>query len=161
MDEVRTGIGYDVHRLVAGRPLILGGVAFPESSVGLLGHSDGDVILHAIADALLGAAALGDIGRHFPDTDPAYAGADSHALLRAVAELLSASDWYPLNVDATLIAEEPRIAPRLQDMRSRIADALGIRPDQVGVKATTTEGLGFVGRAEGLACLAVATIGRP
>jgi 2-C-methyl-D-erythritol 2,4-cyclodiphosphate synthase len=158
MAEIRVGIGYDAHRLVQGRRMVLGGVTFEGSSVGLLGHSDGDVVLHAIADALLGAAGLGDIGLHFPDTDPRYAGADSKDILRAVAEKLRAAGFEPVNVDATLLAEEPRIGPRREEMRAAIAEALGIEPACVNIKATTNEGLGFVGRREGLACLAVAAV---
>ena len=153
----RIGQGFDVHALVPGRPLIIGGVTIPYAR-GLLGHSDADVLLHAIADALLGAAALGDIGRHFPPSDPRFAGADSGDLLREVARLLREAGWAPVNVDATLIAEAPRIGPHAAAMRERIAACLGLSPDAVGVKATTNEGMGFVGRGEGIAALATAAI---
>ena len=153
----RTGIGYDVHRFAAGRRLVLGGVEIAHER-GLEGHSDADVLLHAIADALLGAAALGDIGRHFPPSDPRFAGADSGDLLREVARLLREAGWAPVNVDATLIAEAPRIGPHAAAMRERIAACLGLPPDAVGVKATTNEGMGFVGRGEGIAALATAAI---
>lgn len=154
---MRIGYGYDVHRLVPGRPLVLGGVEIPYE-LGLAGHSDADVLLHAIADAVLGAAGLGDIGEHFPDTDPAWAGADSRLLLRRVARLASGAGWRVVNVDATLLAERPRIAPYREEMRRRVAGALGIEPIQVGIKATTNEGLGFVGRGEGMAAHAVALL---
>jgi 2-C-methyl-D-erythritol 4-phosphate cytidylyltransferase/2-C-methyl-D-erythritol 2,4-cyclodiphosphate synthase len=153
----RIGIGYDVHRLVAGRPLILGGVDVPWEK-GLEGHSDADVLLHAIKDALLGAAALGDIGRHFPDTDPAYKGASSLRLLAAVGEKLAAAGWRAANIDAVVIAEKPKLAPHIPAMNANIAAALGIDADCVNVKATTTEGLGFTGRREGIAAQAVAAI---
>ncbi|HWQ62067.1 MAG TPA: 2-C-methyl-D-erythritol 4-phosphate cytidylyltransferase [Negativicutes bacterium] len=153
----RIGIGYDVHRLVAGRPLILGGVDIPHER-GLEGHSDADVLLHAIKDALLGAAALGDIGRHFPDSDPAYKGASSLKLLAAVGEKLAAAGWRVHNIDAVVIAEKPKLAPHIQAMNANIAAALGIAAGHVNVKATTTEGLGFAGRREGIAAQAVAAI---
>jgi 2-C-methyl-D-erythritol 4-phosphate cytidylyltransferase/2-C-methyl-D-erythritol 2,4-cyclodiphosphate synthase len=153
----RIGIGYDVHRLVAGRPLIVGGVDIPWEK-GLEGHSDADVLLHAIKDALLGAAALGDIGRHFPDTDPAYKGASSLKLLAAVGEKLAAAGWRAANIDAVVIAEKPKLAPHIPAMNANIAAALGIAAGQVNVKATTTEGLGFTGRREGIAAQAVAAI---
>jgi 2-C-methyl-D-erythritol 2,4-cyclodiphosphate synthase len=154
---VRSGIGYDVHRLVEGRRLILGGVEIAHER-GLEGHSDADVLLHAIADALLGAAALGDIGRHFPPSDPRYAGADSRDLLRRVAALLAEAGYRPVNVDATVIAEAPRIGPHATAMRQAIAACLGLPPDAVSVKATTNERLGFAGRGEGIAALAVAVV---
>lgn len=156
---IRTGIGYDVHRLVAGRRLVLGGVEIP-FALGLDGHSDADVLLHAIADALLGASALGDIGRHFPPTDPAFKDADSLALLSSVRELLETADFAVVNVDATVIAEAPRLLPFVEEMRAAIAGALEVAVDQVGVKATTNEGMGFPGRGEGIAALAVATVSR-
>lgn len=155
----RVGIGYDVHRFADDRPLVLGGVAIPHER-GLAGHSDADVLLHAIADALLGAASLGDIGRHFPPSDPRWAGVDSQMLLRSVADLLRKAGWSPVNVDATLIAEAPRIGPHTGAMRAAIAGCLGVNADAVGVKATTNEGMGFVGREEGIAALAVALIER-
>ncbi|MFW6437821.1 MAG: 2-C-methyl-D-erythritol 4-phosphate cytidylyltransferase [Armatimonadota bacterium] len=154
---MRVGSGYDVHALAAGETLILGGVQF-ESEVGLVGHSDADVLFHAICDALLGAAALGDIGSHFPDSDPALKGADSAELTRSVAGILADAGWRPVNVDATVICERPKLAPEIDRMRRNIASALGIRPDAVSVKATTTEGLGFEGREEGIAAEAVVLI---
>jgi 2-C-methyl-D-erythritol 2,4-cyclodiphosphate synthase/2-C-methyl-D-erythritol 4-phosphate cytidylyltransferase len=156
---MRVGLGYDVHRLVEGRPLILGGVRVPHER-GLLGHSDADVLTHAVMDALLGAAALGDLGQHFPDTDPAYAGADSLELLRQVARKVADQGFRVLNVDAVVIAEQPRLARHLSAMRERLAEALGCPREEVGVKATTTEGLGFAGREEGLAAQAVCLIVR-
>jgi 2-C-methyl-D-erythritol 4-phosphate cytidylyltransferase/2-C-methyl-D-erythritol 2,4-cyclodiphosphate synthase len=153
----RTGIGYDVHRFAPGRRLVLGGVAIPHDA-GLDGHSDADVLLHAVCDALLGAAGLGDIGQHFPPSDPRFAGADSRDLLRKSARLVRAAGYAPVNVDATLIAEAPRIGPHVPAMRAAIAGCLGIDPGAVGVKATTNEGMGFVGRGEGIAALAVATV---
>jgi 2-C-methyl-D-erythritol 2,4-cyclodiphosphate synthase len=151
---MRIGHGFDVHAFADGRALILGGVNIPHDR-GLLGHSDADVVLHALADALLGAAALGDIGRHFPDTDPAYAGADSRVLLREVAARVAAAGWRTGNVDVTVIAQAPRLAPHIPTMAQNIAADLGIAPGQVNVKATTTEKLGFTGRGEGIACEAV------
>lgn len=156
---MRIGFGYDVHRLVEGRPLVLGGVTIPFDR-GLLGHSDADVLLHAIMDALLGAASMGDIGQHFPDTDPAFAGANSLQLLEQVGRLLAESGWAPVNLDTTLLCERPKLAPYREEMRRRIAAALRITPDQVGIKATTNEGLGFVGSGEGIAAYAVALIRR-
>lgn len=153
----RTGIGYDAHRFAANRRLVLGGVAIDHDR-GLAGHSDADVLLHAVADALLGAAALGDIGQHFPPTDERFRDADSQELLREVVRLVRAAGWAPSNVDATLIAEAPRIAPHVPLMRERIAAALGIATDAVGVKATTNEGMGAIGRGEGVAVLATATL---
>ncbi len=153
----RTGIGYDIHRLVAGRPLILGGVEISHP-MGLLGHSDADVLTHAIMDALLGAAADGDIGRHFPDSDPRWKGADSLALLRQVVARLAANGWRVGNVDATILAEAPRLAPHIATIRARLAEALGVPVTAVSVKATTVEGLGAIGRREGIAALAVATV---
>jgi 2-C-methyl-D-erythritol 2,4-cyclodiphosphate synthase len=153
----RTGIGYDIHRLVAGRPLILGGVEISHP-MGLLGHSDADVLTHAIMDALLGAVADGDIGRHFPDSDPRWQGADSLALLRQVVARLAANGWRVGNVDATILAEAPRLAPHIATMRARLADSMGIPATNVSVKATTVEGLGAIGRREGIAAMAVATV---
>lgn len=155
--SLRIGQGYDVHRLVEGRRLIIGGVEIP-SSRGLLGHSDADVLLHALSDALLGAAALGDIGRHFPDTDVRYAGADSRVLLRAVVEQVSARGFRVLNVDSTVIAQRPKLAPHVDAMVANIAADLGIRPEQVNVKAKTNEGIGHLGRAEGIAAHAIALL---
>ena len=151
---MRIGHGYDVHRLVEGRKLILGGVKIPFEK-GLLGHSDADVLTHAVMDALLGAAALGDIGKHFPDSDPAYKGADSLALAREVTNLLHAKNYRIGNVDATILAQAPKLAPHIPLMRENLALALGIPVDAVSVKATTEEGLGFTGNGEGIAAHAV------
>ena len=154
---MRIGHGYDVHRLTEGRRLILGGVdIFWEK--GLLGHSDADVLTHAVMDALLGAAGLGDIGRHFPDTDPAYAGADSLKLLEHVVKLLGERGFSVGNVDATVLAQRPKLAPHIPRMRENLARAMGAEPAQVNVKATTEEGLGFTGSGEGMAAHAVALI---
>ena len=155
--ETRIGTGYDVHRLVPGRRLVLGGVEI-EYEKGLLGHSDADVLLHAISDALLGAAALGDIGQHFPDSDPRYKGISSLKLLAHAGELLRSNGYEIGNIDATLIAERPKISPYKERMRKNIADALSIDPERVSVKATTEEGLGFTGRGEGIAAQAVCTL---
>jgi 2-C-methyl-D-erythritol 2,4-cyclodiphosphate synthase len=157
--SVRTGLGYDCHRFEAGRRLILGGVEVQHSH-GLAGHSDADVLTHAIIDALLGAAALGDIGQHFPDTDERYRDADSLELLRSTVELLSGSGYEVVNVDVTLIIERPRVAPLRERIRTSLAQALGVELDQVSVKATRGEGMGFVGREEGAAAMAVATVAR-
>lgn len=154
---MRIGSGYDVHRLVPGRRCIICGVDIPHDR-GLLGHSDADVALHALSDALLGAAALGDIGHLFPDTDPAYAGADSRVLLRHVVTLLRDRGYRVGNVDVTIIAQEPKMAPHITAMRENIAADLGIAVDSVSVKATTTERLGFTGRSEGIAAHAVALL---
>jgi 2-C-methyl-D-erythritol 2,4-cyclodiphosphate synthase len=151
---MRIGHGYDVHQLVAGRDLILGGVKIPHTK-GLLGHSDADVLLHAICDACLGAAGLGDLGRHFPDTDPRYKGIDSRDLLRHVEALLDERGWRLENMDSTIIAQAPRLAPHIPAMVTNIAADLGISADCVNVKATTTEKLGFAGREEGIAAHAV------
>ena len=159
MQGVRIGHGYDVHRLVEGRRLILGGVDIPWER-GLLGHSDADVLTHAVMDALLGAAGLGDIGRHFPDTDPAYAGADSLKLLAYVVALLRERGFTVGNVDATVLAQRPKLAPHIPQMRDNLARAMGVDPGQVNVKATTEEGLGFTGSGEGMAAHAVALIER-
>lgn len=153
----RFGMGYDVHRLVEGRKLILGGVEIPHS-MGLLGHSDADVLLHAISDALLGAAALGDIGRHFPDTDPAYEGADSRKLLARVAELIREKGYEVGNVDATIVAQRPKLMGFIPQMNGNIAEVLGVATDRVNVKATTEEKLGFTGSGEGISAYAVAGI---
>jgi len=154
---VRIGQGFDVHQLVPGRRLVMGGVEIAHDK-GLLGHSDADVLLHAICDALLGAAALGDIGKHFPDSDPRYKGIDSRELLRHVVRLLTQKGHRVVNVDATIIAEAPRMAPHIPAMVTNIAADLGIEPGGVNVKATTTEKLGFAGRGEGIAAQAVCLI---
>jgi 2-C-methyl-D-erythritol 2,4-cyclodiphosphate synthase len=159
MTSLRIGQGYDVHRYTDGDHVTLGGQKIPHSH-GVLAHSDGDVLLHAICDALLGAAALGDIGMHFPDSDPRWRGADSRAFVRHVRALLSDRGYRVVNVDATLIADAPRIGTHREAMRANIAADLGIDAGAVNVKATTSEGLGFVGRREGLACQAVALIAR-
>ena len=159
MTKLRVGHGYDVHRLVEGRALILGGVTVPFDR-GLLGHSDADVLTHAVMDALLGAAALGDIGKLFPDSDAAYAGADSMLLLRRVTALLREHGWQVGNVDATVVAQAPRLAPYIPDMRRRLAEAMGLDVDCVSVKATTEERLGFTGSGGGMAAHAVALIER-
>lgn len=151
---MRIGMGYDVHRLVEDRRLILGGVDIPYEK-GLLGHSDADVLLHAIMDAMLGAAALGDIGRHFPDTDPAYKGADSMVLLQACREKLRAAGYRVHNLDALICAQAPKMAPHIETMRANIARALALEVDTVNVKATTTERLGFVGDGSGISAYAV------
>ena len=154
---MRIGQGFDVHALVAGRKLIIGGVQIPYEK-GLEGHSDADVLIHAICDALLGAAALGDIGRHFPDTDPAYKGADSRVLLRAVAQKIAGAKLSVGNVDATIIAQAPRMAPHIGQMVANLSADLGVAPGAINVKATTTEHLGFTGRGEGIAAQAVALL---
>lgn len=159
MTKLRVGHGYDVHRLVEGRALILGGVTVP-FDLGLLGHSDADVLTHAVMDALLGAAALGDIGKLFPDSDAAYAGADSIALLERVTALLREHGWQVGNVDATVVAQTPKLAPYIPEMRRRLAEAMGLDVDCVSVKATTEERLGFTGSGEGMAAHAVALIER-
>ena len=151
---MRAGMGYDVHRLVEGRKLILGGVEIPYEK-GLLGHSDADVLLHSIMDALLGAAALGDIGKHFPDTDPAYEGASSMKLLEHVGELLEQNNYVIENIDATIIAQRPKMLPHIPQMRKNVARALGIEESQINIKATTEEGLGFTGSGEGISSQAI------
>ena len=156
---MRVGFGYDVHRLTEGRRLVLGGVEIPHER-GLLGHSDADVLLHAVADALLGAAALGDIGTHFPDTDPAWKGADSRMLLREVRALLERGGYRCGNVDATVVIERPRLSPYVDAMRTNVAECLGVGADRISVKATRGEGMGFAGREEGAAAYAVCTIVR-
>ena len=157
MQNFRIGHGYDVHRLVENRKLILGGVTVPYER-GLLGHSDADVLTHAVMDAVLGAAALGDIGRHFPDTDEAYRGADSIVLAAHVRDLLSARGYRVNNIDATVIAQRPKLAPYIDTMRDNLARVFGVDPDAVNVKATTEEKLGFTGSGDGIAAHAVATI---
>lgn len=154
---MRVGMGYDVHRLVPERDLIIGGVKISYEK-GLLGHSDADVLLHAIMDALLGAAALGDIGKHFPDNDPAYKGADSLILLGRVGEILSEEGYVIENIDSTIIAQKPKMAPHIEQMRRNISDTLGLDISRVNVKATTEEGLGFTGTGEGISAQAVALI---
>ena len=156
---MRIGHGYDVHRLVEGRKLILGGVDIPYEK-GLLGHSDADVLLHAISDAILGAIAEGDIGKHFPDTDPRYKGADSLKLLAHVMDLADSKGYRLGNLDATVVAQRPKLAPSIQRMRENIAAVLAAEPDRVNVKATTTEELGFAGRGEGIAAYAVVLMER-
>ena len=155
---MRIGSGYDVHRLAEGLPLWIGGVDIPHSH-GLVGHSDADVLLHAICDALLGAAALGDIGKHFPDTDPQYKGISSLKLLAHVGTLLSEHGYTIVNIDSTIVAQRPKMAPHIEQMRHNIASTLDIDIDRVSVKATTTEHLGFEGREEGISAQAVAMIG--
>lgn len=155
---IRIGHGYDVHRLVENRKLILGGAEIPNNNIGLLGHSDADVLLHAISDALLGAAALGDIGKHFPDNDDRYKNADSLILLEKVNSLLSSEGYSVVNVDATVLAQAPKLAPYILTMRENISKALEIPIDFVSVKATTEEGLGFTGQKEGIAAHAVVLI---
>jgi len=154
---VRTGIGYDAHRLEAGRPLWIGGVQI-DFEAGLAGHSDGDVLVHALVDAILGAAGLGDIGTHFPSSDPQYSGASSLQFLRYTAELLERQGWRVVNLDATIVAERPRLAPFSESMREVIAESLGLTSAQVNIKSTTSDGMGFPGRGEGIAALAIATI---
>ena len=156
---LRVGLGYDAHRFAPDRALVLGGVRLREHD-GLLGHSDADVLVHAVMDALLGAAGLEDIGHYFPDSDPAFAGADSMVLLAAVVVLLSDRGWRPVNVDAVVVCEEPRIAPHRALMRERLAAALGVEAEAVGIRGTTTEGMGFTGRREGIAAQAVALVER-
>ena len=157
---MRIGHGYDVHRLVEGRPLVLGGVTVPWR-LGLLGHSDADVLTHAVMDALLGAAGLGDIGRHFPDSDPAYRGISSITLLRQVAALLRERQLAVGNVDATIVAQQPKLAPYLAGMRRNLAVCLGVAEDRINLKATTEEGLGFTGTGQGMAAHAVALLKEP
>ncbi len=153
---IRVGIGYDVHRLVANRKLIMGGVNIP-FEMGLLGHSDADVLIHAICDAILGAATLGDIGQHFPDSDPVYKSIDSLILLKKVMELIL-SDFDIENIDSTIICQRPKLAPYIPEMRNRLARILQVLPDQVNIKATTSEGLGFVGVEKGIAAQAICAL---
>jgi 2-C-methyl-D-erythritol 2,4-cyclodiphosphate synthase len=151
---VRVGLGYDAHRLVTGRPLILGGVEVPHSH-GLLGHSDADVLSHAIGDALLGAVGAGDLGTHFPDKDPAYKDISSLILLERIMKLVEKSGFSPVNVDATIVTQEPRLGPHIPAMQANLAPVLGLTPAEVNIKATTTEHMGFAGRGEGMAAYAV------
>jgi len=160
MSIARSGLGWDSHRLVAGRPLILGGVTFPDAELGLDGHSDADVLTHAVMDALLGATGLGDIGVHFPDDDDAYKDADSIALLGRVLATLRGEGFAVVHVDATVLMERPKLAPHRDAIRDRLAQALGLDRRDVNVKASTGEGMGFVGRGEGVAALAIATVVR-
>ncbi len=155
---LRIGHGYDVHKLAEGRKCIIGGVEIENNGIGLLGHSDADVLLHAISDALLGAAALGDIGKHFPDTGPEYSGADSLVLLQRVAQLLCNEGYKIVNIDSTVLAQAPKLAPHIEKMRNNIANAVGIDVSLVSVKATTEEGLGFTGEKLGIAAHAVCLI---
>ena len=157
---LRVGSGYDVHAFIEGRPLILGGITIPHTH-GLSGHSDADAVLHAIVDALLGAAVLGDIGQHFPSSDPRWKDQPSSVFLDYTLDLLRQHNWHISNVDATIVAERPKMAPHIQAMRRHVADHLGLDVEQVSIKATTTDGLGFAGRCEGIACYAVALIERP
>lgn len=157
LPDIRTGNGFDVHRLVEGRRCIICGVDIPHT-LGLLGHSDADVALHALSDALLGAAALGDIGKHFPDTDPKWKGADSRMLLREIVAILASEGFAPSNVDVTIIAQAPKMLPHIPQMRANVAADLSLPLDRVSIKATTTEKLGFTGRAEGIAAQASALI---
>jgi 2-C-methyl-D-erythritol 2,4-cyclodiphosphate synthase len=159
MSDSRVGVGYDTHRFSAVRTLVLGGVEIP-GAPGLHGFSDSDVLAHAVIDAVLGAAGLGDIGRHFPDTDPSYEGADSIELLREAVARVGAEGWRVVNVDSTVICEEPRLAPLAAQMSERLGDALGVDGGCVSVKGTTNEGMGFVGRGEGMAAIAVALLSR-
>lgn len=155
----RVGQGFDVHTLVTGRPLIIGGVTIPHTH-GLQGHSDADVLLHAVTDALLGAAGLGDIGRHFPDTDPAYKGADSRVLLRDAVAKVRAAGWTPVNIDATVHAQAPKIGPHAAAMVANIAADVGVEAEMINIKAKTNEGLGYLGRKEGIAATVVALLAR-
>lgn len=159
LPDIRSGLGYDVHAFAEGRKLILCGVEIPHEK-GLLGHSDADVALHALADALLGAAAMRDIGYHFPDNDQSYAGADSRVLLRRVVEIIGAEHYSVSNVDITIIAQAPKLSPYIEQMRRNVAEDLGVEIERVSVKATTTERLGFTGRKEGIAAMATALIVR-
>ena len=154
---MRVGMGYDVHKLVEGRDLILGGVTVPHT-LGLLGHSDADVLVHAIMDALLGAAALGDIGKHFPDTDPQYAGISSMKLLEHVRELIEKEGYVIENIDATVIAQKPKLRPYIEQMEQNVADTLRIAKNQVNIKATTEEGLGFTGNGQGISAQAICAL---
>jgi 2-C-methyl-D-erythritol 2,4-cyclodiphosphate synthase len=156
---MRVGFGYDAHRLTPDRPLILGGVEIPHHA-GLMGHSDADVLTHALGDALLGAVAAGDLGRHFPDSDPAYRGISSLVLLRRIVALVRARGYEPLNVDITVVAEQPRLAPHIPRMIDNLAPILGLAPDAVSIKATSTEKMGFAGREEGMAAYAVVLVAK-
>lgn len=157
---MRVGLGYDAHRLVTGRPLILGGVDIPHT-LGLLGHSDADVLSHAIGDALLGAVGAGDLGTHFPDKDPAYKDISSLILLERIMKVVRDRGFQPVNVDATIVAQEPRLAPHIPAMQANLAPILGLTPAEVNIKATTTEHMGFAGRGEGLAAYAVVLVTKP
>ena len=160
--NIRIGNGYDIHRLVPGRPLILGGQTLEHpAGLGLDGHSDADVLVHAIMDALLGALSLGDIGKYFPPTDPKWKGADSLVLLEQVTGLVRERGWSVVNVDSVVIAERPKLKPHIEAMRAAIAERMGLAPEQVGVKATTNEKLGAEGREEGISCQAVALLSKP
>jgi 2-C-methyl-D-erythritol 2,4-cyclodiphosphate synthase len=156
---IRVGIGYDSHRFQEGRPLILGGVTIPHTH-GLVGHSDADAVAHALTDALLGAAAAGDIGRHFPDTDPKWKGADSVKLLHAAHAIALGKGWRFVQADVTVIGERPKLGPFFEAMAVKLAEALEVSPDAIGLKAKTNEGMGFIGRGEGIAVIAVATVER-
>jgi 2-C-methyl-D-erythritol 2,4-cyclodiphosphate synthase len=156
---VRVGLGYDAHRLVAGRPLILGGVEIPHTQ-GLLGHSDADVLSHAIGDAFLGAVGAGDLGTHFPDRDPAYQDISSLILLERIMAVVRDRGFQPVNVDATIVAQEPRLAPHIPAMQAKLAAVLGLTPAEVNIKATTTEHMGFAGRNEGMAAYAVVLVAK-
>ena len=158
-ERFRVGFGYDVHRLVEGKPLILGGVTIPNDK-GLLGYSDADVLIHAVIDAILGALGKGDIGQHFPDSDPAYQGADSLTLLKKIVGLAHDKGFTVNNLDASIVAQKPKLSPYLNDMKKRLSTVLEVDPDLLNVKATTTEGLGFCGREEGVAAYAVVSLGR-
>jgi 2-C-methyl-D-erythritol 2,4-cyclodiphosphate synthase len=158
--SARSGIGYDSHRFAEGRPLILGGVEIPNAPRGLSGHSDADVLTHAMIDALLGAAGLGDIGQHFPDTDERYRDADSLALLAEVCNFLEEHGWTIMHLDASVICDAPKLSPHRDEMRGKLAGVVGLQPLEVNVKFTTNEGLGFIGRGEGMAALAIATVER-
>jgi 2-C-methyl-D-erythritol 2,4-cyclodiphosphate synthase len=159
MGETRIGLGYDVHAFAEGRPLVIGGVEIPAQR-GLLGHSDADVLVHALMDAILGALREGDIGKHFPDTDPAYEGISSIKLLERLASLVRERGWRLVDADSVLVMEAPKIAPSREEMRARVAGALGVPVDRIGIKATTTEGLGLTGRREGAAAQAVVLLER-
>jgi 2-C-methyl-D-erythritol 2,4-cyclodiphosphate synthase len=156
---MRVGFGYDAHRLESGRPLILGGVEIPHQA-GLAGHSDADVLTHALGDALLGAVAAGDLGRHFPDSDPTYRGISSLILLARIVTVVQSRGYRPLNVDVTVVAEKPKLAPYVPQMIEKLAPILGLAPDAVSIKATSTEKMGFAGREEGIAAYAVVLVGR-
>jgi len=158
-ERFRVGFGYDVHRLVEGKPLILGGVTIPNDK-GLLGYSDADVLIHAVIDAILGALGKGDIGQHFPDSDPAYQGADSLTLLKKIVGLAHDKGFNVNNLDASIVAQKPKLSPYLNDMKERLSTVLEVNSDRLNVKATTTEGLGFCGREEGVAAYAVVSLGR-
>jgi 2-C-methyl-D-erythritol 2,4-cyclodiphosphate synthase len=158
--SARSGIGYDSHRFAEGRPLILGGVEIPNAPRGLSGHSDADVLTHALIDALLGAVGLGDIGQHFPDTDERYKDADSLALLAEVCNFLEEHGWTIVHLDASVICDAPKLSPHRDEMRGKLAGVVGLQPLEVNVKFTTNEGLGFIGREEGMAALAIATVER-